>query len=97
VFPARSGGGPSGALSAGTFLPPRYGRRSRFAGAMAKGPIYRAEEALQPTAVFAEIRTFRRSRLGNIIFRPALREFEILISQAFPRLPVNGGFRSLIA
>ncbi|HEY6929878.1 MAG TPA: lantibiotic dehydratase [Thermoanaerobaculia bacterium] len=37
----------------------------------------RAEEALEPRAVFAEIVHLPEGRLGNILFRPVLRDFEI--------------------
>src|SRR5262249_61048858 len=37
----------------------------------------RAEEALQPDAVFAEIVHLPEGRLGNILARPVLRAYEI--------------------
>ena len=37
----------------------------------------RAEEALAPDAIFAEIIHLPDGRLGNILFRPAMREYEI--------------------
>ncbi len=37
----------------------------------------RAEEALDPDAVFAEVVHQPEGRLGNILFRPVLREYEI--------------------
>ena len=37
----------------------------------------RAEEALDPEAVFAEVVHLPEGRLGNVLFRPVLREYEI--------------------
>jgi thiopeptide-type bacteriocin biosynthesis protein len=37
----------------------------------------RAEEALEPEAVFAEVVHLRNDRVGNLVCRPLLREFEI--------------------
>jgi thiopeptide-type bacteriocin biosynthesis protein len=39
--------------------------------------LLRAEEALQPGAAFAEIVHLPQGRIGNILARPVLREFEI--------------------
>ncbi|MDQ2869504.1 MAG: lantibiotic dehydratase, partial [Acidobacteriota bacterium] len=37
----------------------------------------RAEEALDPEAIFAEVVHLPEGRLGNVLFRPVLREYEI--------------------
>ena len=37
----------------------------------------RAEEALDPDAVFAEVVHLPEGRIGNVLFRPVLREYEI--------------------
>jgi hypothetical protein len=39
--------------------------------------ITRAEEALDPEAVFAEVVHLPQGRLGNVLFRPVLRDYEI--------------------
>ncbi len=56
----------------------------------------RAEEALEPEAVFAEIVHLPEGRLGNILFRPVLRTFEIRTSDG-PALLGSGRCRSPIS
>lgn len=67
----QSGAGPSGANLLGRFCHMDESLRRNVESYL------RAEEALQPNAVFAEIVHLPEGRLGNVIFRPALREFEI--------------------
>lgn len=66
-----SAGGPSGARLLGRFChtDPTLLRLVR--------EHLRAEEAQQPDAVFAEIVHLPEGRIGNILFRPVLREYEI--------------------
>lgn len=63
--------GPSGALLLGRFC---HGD-ARLADAVRQH--LRAEEALQPDAIFAEIVHLPEGRLGNVLLRPVLREHEI--------------------
>lgn len=67
-----SGGGPSGARLSGRFchLDPhlRLGVQEHL----------RAEQALQPEAVFAEVAYLPEGRLGNVACRPVLRDYEIV-------------------
>jgi thiopeptide-type bacteriocin biosynthesis protein len=63
--------GPSGAVLLGRFChgDPELGRRV--------GEHLRAEEALRPGAIFAEVVHLPEGRLGNILCRPLLRAYEI--------------------
>lgn len=65
------GGGPSGARLSGRFC--------HASPAIHQGVLdhLRAEEALQPEAVFAEIAHLPEGRIGNILCRPVLRDYEI--------------------
>jgi thiopeptide-type bacteriocin biosynthesis protein len=74
-------GGPSGARMLGRFChaDPQL---SRFVEAH-----LRAEEACDPEAIFAEVVHLPEGRLGNILCRPVLREYEI------PFLGVSGAPR----
>ncbi len=63
--------GPSGARLLGRFC---YADRT-LEGYVAEH--LRAEEALYPHAVFAEIVHLPQGRLGNVLFRPLAREYEI--------------------
>ena len=66
-----SGGGPSGANLSGRFC---------HASAELHEAVLehlRAEEALAPNAVFAEIVHLNQGRIGNILCRPVLRDHEI--------------------
>jgi thiopeptide-type bacteriocin biosynthesis protein len=70
--------GPSGARLSGRFC---HGSDAIDAGVREH---LRAEEALQPDAVFAEIAHLPEGRIGNILCRPVLRDYEI------PFLGVSG-------
>lgn len=65
------GGGPSGATMLGRFChgDPELATRVQ--------EHVRAEEALDPEAIFAEIVHLPEGRMGNIIARPRLRDYEI--------------------
>ena len=63
--------GPSGALLLGRFC------QGDPALTRAVEAHLRAEEALRPDAIFAEIVHLAEGRLGNILARPCLREYEI--------------------
>jgi thiopeptide-type bacteriocin biosynthesis protein len=63
--------GPSGANLLGRFCPMDEELRQRV------GEHLRMEEALKPDAIFAEIIHLPEGRIGNILFRPVLREYEI--------------------
>jgi thiopeptide-type bacteriocin biosynthesis protein len=63
--------GPSGARLLGRFL---YADPELRQGVEEH---LRAEEALRPDAVFAEIVHVPRGRLGNIVYRPVLRAYEL--------------------
>ena len=63
--------GPSGALLLG-----RFGHGDPTLKLAIEAHL-RAEEALQPDAVFAEIVHLPEGRLGNILARPCFREYEI--------------------
>lgn len=63
--------GPSGALLLGRFC---HGDQALK---LAVEAHLRAEEALRPDAVFAEIVHLAEGRLGNILARPCVREYEI--------------------
>lgn len=63
--------GPSGARLLGRFCHADPTLRSHVEAYL------RAEEALDPEAVFAEIVHLPEGRLGNILFRPVLRAYEI--------------------
>ena len=65
------GGGPSGARISGRFC--------HASAAIHAGVIdhLRSEEALRPAAVFAEIAHLPEGRIGNILCRPVLRDYEI--------------------
>ena len=67
----RSAGGPSGARMLGRFC-----HASPALHELVRDHL-RAEEALRPDAVFAEIVHLNEGRLGNILCRPVLREHEI--------------------
>lgn len=67
----RGAGGPSGARLLGRFCHPEDRLRSRVEGHL------RQEEALQPDAVFAEIAHLPEGRVGNVLCRPVLRDYEI--------------------
>ncbi len=60
----------------GTRLLGRFCHLSPDLTASVEGHL-RQEEALQPEAVFAEIVHLPDGRIGNILFRPTLREYEI--------------------
>lgn len=66
-----SGGGPSGARILGRFC-----HLSRDLHAAVQQHL-RAEEALRPEAIFAEIAHLNEGRIGNIQCRPVLRDHEI--------------------
>jgi len=72
------GGGPSGARLTGRFC---HASEELYRGVLEH---LRAEEALRPDAVFAEIAHLPEGRIGNILCRPVLREYEI------PYLGVSG-------
>ncbi len=72
------GGGPSGARLTGRFCHASEELQRGVAEHL------RAEEALRPDAVFAEIAHLPEGRIGNILCRPVLREYEI------PYLGVSG-------
>ncbi|HEU5055814.1 MAG TPA: lantibiotic dehydratase [Kofleriaceae bacterium] len=63
--------GPSGAMMLGRFC---HADPDLFAHVIAH---LRAEEAHRPDAIFAEIVHLPEGRLGNVIFRPVLRDHEI--------------------
>ena len=63
--------GPSGAILLGRFCHADPRLRQHVERHL------RAEEALRPAATFAEIVHLPEGRVGNILLRPALREFEI--------------------
>jgi thiopeptide-type bacteriocin biosynthesis protein len=63
--------GPSGARLLGRFLYADPELRQGVENHL------RAEEALRPDAVFAEIVHIPRGRLGNIVYRPVLRAYEL--------------------
>jgi lantibiotic biosynthesis protein len=63
--------GPSGARPLGRFCDADENLRR------AVEEHLRAEEALDPDAVFAEVVHLPEGRLGNVLFRPVLREYEI--------------------
>lgn len=67
-------GGPSGALLLGRFC---HGDEPLHELVRAHS---RAEEALRPDAVFAEVVHLPEARLGNVLCRPVLREHEISFS-----------------
>jgi thiopeptide-type bacteriocin biosynthesis protein len=67
----RSVGGPSGARMLGRFC-----HASRELHELVQEHV-RAEEALRPDAIFAEIVHLNEGRLGNILCRPVLRDHEI--------------------
>ena len=61
----------------------------------------RAEESLRPDTIYAEIVHFPEGRIGNVLLRPLLREYEIpyLGLSGAPRekqIPVNDLFVSVI-
>ena len=64
-------GGPSGAN-----LLARFGRADRRLAALVRGHL-RAEEALRPDALFAEIIHLPEGGIGNVLLRPRLRRHEI--------------------
>jgi thiopeptide-type bacteriocin biosynthesis protein len=66
-----SAGGPSGANLLGRFC---HGDAALYACVR---DHLRAEELLQPDAIFAEIVHLPEGRIGNVILRPRLREYEI--------------------
>ena len=63
--------GPSGARLLGRFCHADPDLRRRVEGHL------REEERLDPEAVFAEIVHLPEGRVGNVLFRPVLRDFEI--------------------
>jgi thiopeptide-type bacteriocin biosynthesis protein len=63
--------GPAGANLLGRFCHGDDALRHRVA------EYLRAEEALRPDAVFAEVVHLSQGRIGNVVCRPVLREFEI--------------------
>jgi thiopeptide-type bacteriocin biosynthesis protein len=63
--------GPSGANLLGRFCPMDQELTERVKAHL------RAEEALKPDAIFAEIVHLPEGRIGNVVFRPVLRDFEI--------------------
>lgn len=63
--------GPSGARLLGRFCPADPALRRHVERHL------RAEEALDPEAVFAEVVHLPEGRLGNVLFRPVLRKYEI--------------------
>jgi thiopeptide-type bacteriocin biosynthesis protein len=67
----RSAGGPPCAALLGRFCHADRNLQERVEAAL------RAEEALEPDAVFAEIVHLPEGRIGNVIGRPVLREYEI--------------------
>lgn len=71
AFALRSVFGPSGARLFGRFCHGAPGLRAAVEAHL------RAEEALRPDAIFAEIVHLPQGRLGNILCRPPLRAFEI--------------------
>ncbi|WP_428268489.1 lantibiotic dehydratase [Haliangium sp.] len=77
----RSAGGPSGARLLGRFC-----HASDEIHELVRGHL-RAEEALRPQAVFAEIVHLNEGRMGNVLCRPVLRDYEI------PYLGVSGAAR----
>jgi thiopeptide-type bacteriocin biosynthesis protein len=64
-------GGPSGARILGRFCHADPALHARVEAHL------RAEEALRPDAVFAEVVHLPEGRIGNILFRPVLRGWEI--------------------
>ncbi|MEM9490456.1 MAG: lantibiotic dehydratase, partial [Myxococcota bacterium] len=76
-----SAGGPSGARVLGRFC-----HASDELHAAVREHL-RAEEALTPRAVFAEIVHLNQGRIGNVLCRPVLREYEI------PFLGLSGAAR----
>jgi thiopeptide-type bacteriocin biosynthesis protein len=80
--------GPSGARLLGRFC-----HASPEIDAMVRAHL-RAEEALRPDAVFAEIVHLNEGRIGNILCRPVLRDHEIVYlgisgAPAERRLPID--------
>ncbi|HEU4406670.1 MAG TPA: lantibiotic dehydratase [Polyangiaceae bacterium] len=71
AFALRAAGGPSGARLFGRFCHGAPGLRAAVEAHL------RAEEALRPDAIFAEIVHLPQGRLGNILCRPPLRAYEI--------------------
>jgi thiopeptide-type bacteriocin biosynthesis protein len=67
----RSCAGPSGAIMLGRFCHADQELHSRVQ------ELVRAEESLRPDSTFAEIVHLPEGRVGNIIIRPVLREYEI--------------------
>ncbi|PYV43188.1 MAG: hypothetical protein DMG06_11525 [Acidobacteria bacterium] len=67
----RTASGPSGACILGRFCHVDETMRQQVERHL------RAEEALQPDAVFAEVVHLPEGRLGNILLRPVLRDYEI--------------------
>jgi thiopeptide-type bacteriocin biosynthesis protein len=65
------GNGPSGATLLGRFCNADEALEQHVRS------LLRAEEALEPKAVFAEIVHLPEGRIGNVIFRPVLRNYEI--------------------
>ena len=63
--------GPSGARLLGRFCDADENLRRAVEGHL------RAEEALDPDALFAEVVHLPEGRLGNVLFRPVLRKYEI--------------------
>ncbi|WP_205127074.1 lantibiotic dehydratase [Paenibacillus ginsengarvi] len=68
----KGGGGPSGARLFGRFCSSDQVLHSRVRDHL------REEEAFRPDAVFAEIVHLPEGRIGNVIARPVLREYEIV-------------------
>lgn len=64
-------GGPSGAYMMGRFCHAEPELHERVVEHL------RAEEALQPNTIFAELVHLPEGRLGNILLRPVLRDYEI--------------------
>lgn len=63
--------GPSGAMLLGRFCHGDAGLKQRVLDHL------RAEEGLRPDAVFAEIVHLPEGRMGNVLLRPVLRDYEI--------------------